>query len=239
MEKILEVNNVTVKYKELAAVNDVKFSISAGEIFGIIGPNGAGKTSLVEAIEGLRKIDSGNISLFGLNPQKDREKVYENIGVQLQSTSYPDHAKVEDACRLFSSFYDSPAAYEALLEEFGLLNRRHNYIRNLSGGERQKLTILLSILGNPKLLFLDELTTGLDPFARHEVWEMIRKYNKKGVSIILVTHFMDEIEELCGRVGVMKAGKMILIDTPQKIREQFDAKNLEAAFLKMNSAAGA
>lgn len=239
MEKILEVNNVTVKYKKIVAVDDVTFSISDGEIFGIIGPNGAGKTSLVEAIEGLRKIDSGNISLLGLNPQKDREKVYENIGVQLQSTSYPDHAKVEDVCRLFSSFYDSPAAYEVLLKDFGLLNRRNNYIRNLSGGERQKLTILLSILGNPKLLFLDELTTGLDPFARHEVWEMIRKYNKKGVSIILVTHFMDEIEELCGRVGVIKAGKMILIDTPQKIREQFDAKNLEAAFLKMNSVAGA
>ncbi len=233
-KSIIQVNHLSVKYRDIVAVDDVSFEVRENEIFGMIGPNGAGKTSLVEAIEGLRDTSSGEISILEMNPKADRIKLYNQIGVQLQQTSYPDQAKVEDICKLFSSFYDNPAPYDRLLSDTRLDRQRKTYINNLSGGEKQKLSILLSLLGSPKIVFWDELTTGLDPLARHEVWDMIREYKKDGLTIVLVTHFMDEIESLCDRVALMKAGKMIYIGTPKEVIENFQAKNLDEVFLKIS-----
>lgn len=233
-KNIIQVNHLSVKYRDIVAVDDVSFEVRENEIFGMIGPNGAGKTSLVEAIEGLRDTSSGEISILEMNPKADRIKLYNQIGVQLQQTSYPDQAKVEDICKLFSSFYDNPAPYDRLLSDMRLDRQRKTYINKLSGGEKQKLSILLSLLGSPKIVFWDELTTGLDPLARHEVWDMIREYKKDGLTILLVTHFMDEIESLCDRVALMKAGKMIYIGTPKEVIENFQAKNLDEVFLKIS-----
>lgn len=233
-KNIIQVNHLSVKYRDIVAVDDVSFEVRENEIFGMIGPNGAGKTSLVEAIEGLRDTSSGEISILEMNPKADRIKLYNQIGVQLQQTSYPDQAKVEDICKLFSSFYDNPAPYDRLLSDMRLDRQRKTYINKLSGGEKQKLSILLSLLGSPKIVFWDELTTGLDPLARHEVWDMIREYKKDGLTILLITHFMDEIENLCDRVALMKAGKMIYIGTPKEVIENFQAKNLDEVFLKIS-----
>ena len=233
-KNIIQVNHLSVKYRDIVAVDDVSFEVRENEIFGMIGPNGAGKTSLVESIEGLRDTSSGEISILGMNPKADRKKLYNQIGVQLQQTSYPDQAKVEDICKLFSSFYDNPAPYDRLLSDMRLDRRRKTYINKLSGGEKQKLSILLSLLGSPKIVFWDELTTGLDPLARHEVWDMIREYKRDGLTIVLITHFMDEIENLCDRVALMKAGKMIYIGTPKEVIENFQAKNLDEVFLKIS-----
>lgn len=233
-KSIIQVNHLSVKYRDIVAVDDVSFEVRENEIFGIIGPNGAGKTSLVEAIEGLRVTASGEISISGMDPKADRIKLYNQIGVQLQQTSYPDQAKVEDICKLFSSFYDNPVPYDRLLSDMKLDRQRKTYINKLSGGEKQKLSILLSLLGSPKIVFWDELTTGLDPLARHEVWDMIRKYKRDGLTIILITHFMDEIENLCDRVALMKAAKMIDIGTPKEVIENFQAKNLDEVFLKIS-----
>lgn len=233
-KNIIQVNHLSVKYRDIVAVDDVSFEVRENEIFGMIGPNGAGKTSLVEAIEGLRDTSSGEISILEMNPKADRIKLYNQIGVQLQQTSYPDQAKVEDICKLFSSFYDNPVPYDRLLSDMRLDRQRKTYINKLSGGEKQKLSILLSLLGSPKIVFWDELTTGLDPLARHEVWDMIRKYKRDGLTIVLITHFMDEIENLCDRVALMKAGKMIYIGTPKEVIENFQAKNLDEVFLKIS-----
>lgn len=233
-KSIIQVNHLSVKYRDIVAVDDVSFEVRENEIFGMIGPNGAGKTSLVEAIEGLRDTSSGEISILGMNPKADRIQLYNEIGVQLQQTSYPDQAKVEDICKLFSSFYDNPAPYDRLLSDMRLDRQRKTYINKLSGGEKQKLSILLSLLGSPKIVFWDELTTGLDPLARHEVWDMIREYKRDGLTIVLITHFMDEIENLCDRVALMKAGKMIYIGTPKEVIENFQAKNLDEVFLKIS-----
>ena len=233
-KNIIQVNHLSVKYRDIIAVDDVSFEVRENEIFGMIGPNGAGKTSLVEAVEGLRDTSLGEISILEMNPKADRIKLYNQIGVQLQQTSYPDQAKVEDICKLFSSFYDNPFPYDRLLSDMRLDRQRKTYINKLSGGEKQKLSILLSLLGSPKIVFWDELTTGLDPLARHEVWDMIRKYKRDGLTIVLITHFMDEIENLCDRVALMKAGKMIYIGTPKEVIENFQAKNLDEVFLKIS-----
>ncbi len=218
---ILNVNNLSVKYKDFEAVKNASFSVNEGEIFGIVGPNGAGKTSMVEAIEGLRKRSGGEVNVLGLDPQKNRIATYEKVGVQLQETSYPANATVEEVCKLFSGFYDNPASYKELMSEIGFEGHLKKKIRSLSGGEKQKLSILLALLGNPQIVFLDELTTGLDPSARHEVWDALRKYKSRGISMVLVTHFMDEIENLCDRVAVMKKGEIIMIGTPAEVIDSF------------------
>ncbi len=233
-KEIINVKNLTVKYSNFIAVDNVSLSIYENEVFGIIGLNGAGKTSLVEAIEGLRDISNGEIEILGLNPKKDRTKLYNELGVQLQQSSYPDQAKVEDVCELFSSFYHHKTSYDELLVDLDLMDRKKEYIRNLSGGEKQKLSILLSLLCEPKIVFWDELTSGLDPLARHELYEKILSYRSRGLTIVLVTHFMEEIEKLCDRVAVMHTGKILTIGSPDEIVEKFNAKNLDDVFMQIS-----
>ena len=213
----VSVQHVVKKYGRRVAVNDVSISIHEGEIFGIIGPNGAGKTTTVECISGLRAPDSGSISVYGLSPQKDRNKMREFVGVQLQESQLPPRLKVGEAVRLFASFYSNPLEPDPLLESLGIKEFANSSFKNLSGGEKQRVSIALALVGNPRLAILDELTTGLDPEARREIWSLIESMRDRGVTVILVTHFMDEAERLCDRLALINHGTVIALDTPEAI----------------------
>ncbi|CAM3123187.1 ABC transporter ATP-binding protein [Stackebrandtia soli] len=210
----LEVRNLHKRYGEHVAVDDVSFIVDEGEIFGIIGPNGAGKTTTVESIAGLRRLDSGSISVLGLDPIKDRAEVRERLGVQLQESSFPDAIKVAEALELYSSFYRNPADWRELIELLGLTEKRNTQYKALSGGQKQRLSIALALVGNPKVAILDELTTGLDPQARRETWSLIERVRDTGVTILIVTHFMDEAERLSDRIAVIAGGRVAAVDTP-------------------------
>ena len=199
------------------AVNDVSFSIEKGEIFGIIGPNGAGKTTTVECISGLRVPDSGSVSVFGLSPQKDRNRIREFVGVQLQEGALPPRLKVGEAVRLFASFYDNPLDPGELLESLGIKQIENSPFRKLSGGQKQRLSIALALVGNPRIAILDELTTGLDPEARRETWGLIERMRDRGVTVVLVTHFMDEAERLCDRLALINHGTIKALGAPEAI----------------------
>jgi len=216
---IVNVNGVTVKYKDLTAVDNISFQVEDGEIFGIIGPNGAGKTSIIECLEGLRRMSGGTADVFGINPA-DRRELYKHIGVQLQEASFPNDIKVEELCLMFASFYENPADYNALLERFGLADRKKDYVKKLSGGQRQKISIVTALIANPRILFLDELTTGLDPRSRINMWELIKSLRDEGKTILMTTHFMDEAEYLCDRVCLMVAGKIYAMGTVKELVEQ-------------------
>src|SRR5215471_8194610 len=211
------VTNLVKRYGGLRAVNDVSFSIREGEIFGIIGPNGAGKTTSVECISGLRAPDSGSISMYGLCPQKDRNKIRELVGVQLQESALPPRLKVGEAVRLFASFYSNPLDPDQLLESLGIGQIDKSQFKSLSGGQKQRLSIALALVGNPRLAILDELTTGLDPEARRETWSLIERMRDRGVTVILVTHFMHEAEKLCDRLALINHGTVRTLDTPEAI----------------------
>ena len=221
---MIKVDSLIVNYKDFCAVDNVSFSVEEQEIFGIVGPNGAGKTSTIECIEGLRKPSSGTISVMGYDPWKNRKELHEIIGVQLQDTSYQDRARVFEICELFSSFYNNPIPYDELLNSLGLQEKRKAFVSKLSGGQKQKLAIVLSLISNPKVVFLDELTTGLDPKARHQMWDMILKLRDKGLTIVIVSHFMDEVEAICDRVAIMNKGRILNIGTISSIIEKYDLK---------------
>lgn len=216
---MIKVENLFVKYGSLCAVSDVSLTIPDGEAFGIIGRNGAGKTTLVETVEGLRKKTSGKISIDGIDPsdQRKREDLYRLISVQLQSTSYPDKAKVGELCKLFGSLCANPLNINELLLKFGLLEKANKSVSSLSGGQKQKLSIVLALISRPKIIFLDELTTGLDVDARHELWRYLKELKKDGVTIILVTHYMDDVEMICDRIGIMHNGQLVNIGTREEL----------------------
>jgi ABC-2 type transport system ATP-binding protein len=217
---VITVQHLVKKYGEFYAVNDVSFSISEGEIFGIIGPNGAGKTTTVECISGLRVPDSGSINIHGLSPHKDRNRIREFLGVQIQESSMPPRLRAGEAVELFASFYPNPLNPDDLLETLGIKNVKNSAYKKLSGGQKQRLSIALALVGNPKIAILDELTTGLDPEARRETWSLIENIRDRGVTVILVTHYMDEAERLCDRLALINHGKLVVLDTPEAIAAQ-------------------
>lgn len=216
-EQAITVQHLVKRYGEFAAVNDVSFSIREKEIFGIIGPNGAGKTTTVECISGLRVPDSGSIRIYGLSPQKDRNKTRRFVGVQVQESALPPRLKVGEAVNLFASFYPDPVDPDGLLQTLGISHIKNSIYKKLSGGQKQRLSIALALVGNPKIAILDELTTGLDPEARRETWALIESIRDRGVTVILVTHFMDEAERLCDRLALINHGKLAVLDTPEAI----------------------
>lgn len=218
---MIKVDNLRVQYGDFCAVDDISFSVAPQEIFGIIGPNGAGKTSAIECIEGIRRPYSGEASVLGLNPWKDRKELHQLIGVQLQDTAYQNNAKVWELCKLFSSLYPNPAPYQELLETIGLEEKKTSFFSNLSGGERQKLSIVLALIPNPRLVFLDELTTGLDPHARHQMWDLLLQLREKGLTIVIISHFMDEVEAICDRVGVMENGRIVTQGPVAQVTNKF------------------
>ena len=213
-KSIITVNHLSKHYGKLKAVDNVSFSIYEGEIFGIIGPNGAGKTTTVECISGLRAPDSGSVAVYDLNPQKDRGELHKRVGVQLQQSSLPPRIKVWEALELFASFYSDPLDPQELMQSLGIAEKRNDTFKTLSGGQKQRLSIALALVGNPKIAILDELTTGLDPDARRETWGLIERIRERGVTVILVTHYMDEAERLCDRVALINEGRVVALDTP-------------------------
>ena len=221
---IVEVTELTKRYGGRTAVDGVSFSVEEGEIFGILGPNGAGKTTTVESIAGLRQPDGGAIRVLGFDPQHDRDRLRSVVGVQLQESELPDRMTVAEAVELFASFYADPEEPRALIDDLGLSEKRDTQYRHLSGGQKQRLSIALALVGRPKVAILDELTTGLDPQARRETWQLIEGVRDRGVTVLLVTHFMEEAERLADRVAVIDGGRIIAIDTPAGIVSRVDAE---------------
>ena len=212
---IVTVKNLSKRYEDIRAVNDITFSIYEGEIFCIVGPNGAGKTTTIEMIEGLRKSDSGEIRVFGLEPSD--KGVKERIGVQLQESSFYDRAKVRECVDMFRGFYPDPLPVDDVLKQVGLQERGNMYYKKLSGGQKQRVAIAVALSSNPTLLFLDEISTGLDPQSRRAMWEMILELQKRGKTIFMTTHYMEEAERLANRVGIIDHGEIIALDTPENL----------------------
>lgn len=217
---IIDVRNLHKRYGAKTAVEDVSFSVEEGEIFGVLGPNGAGKTTTVESIAGLRQPDSGTIRVHGLDPTVDRTQLRRRLGVQLQESKVPERLRVVEALELFASFYPAPANTDHLLEILGLVEKRDTQYRRLSGGQKQRLSIALALVGRPTIAVLDELTTGLDPRARRETWDLVESIRDSGVTIVLVTHFMDEAERLSDRLAVIDDGRIVALDTPEGLINQ-------------------
>ncbi len=221
---VIEVSNLVKRYGDQTAVNGVSFSVEEGEIFAILGPNGAGKTTTVESISGMRTPDSGTISVLGLDPRHDRDELRRVVGVQLQESELPDQIRVWEAMDLYASFYAEPRDQERLLDDLGLADKRNASFGKLSGGQKQRLSIALALVGNPKIAILDELTTGLDPQARRDTWQVIEGIRRDGVTVVLVTHFMEEAERLADRVALIDAGRVVAIDTPAGLVSRVDAE---------------
>lgn len=215
MNTVIEVENLRKTYGSTVAVDDISFQVVEGEIFGLLGPNGAGKTTTVECLQGLRHPDSGRIQVLGLDPHSQAQTLRRQIGSQLQESALPDRIKVWEALDLFSSLTPNTLDWRVLMEQWGLADKRKSSFSSLSGGQRQRLFVALALVNDPKLVFLDEMTTGLDPAARRVAWDLINTISDRGSTVILVTHFMDEAEKLCDRVAIVDAGRIIDIDTPQ------------------------
>jgi len=214
MTAVIDVTGLTKRYGGQAVVDGISFHVEEGEIFGILGPNGAGKTTTVECLEGLRKRDGGEVRILGLDPKTDGRRLHQRIGVQLQETQLQDKLKVREALELYASFYPDPADWRELLDRWGLASQSGTSFGKLSGGQKQRLFIALALVGNPEVVFLDELTAGLDPGARHATWDLVRAVRASGVTVVLVSHFMDEVEELCDRVAILERGRIAALDTP-------------------------
>jgi len=209
--KVIEVSNLSKRYRDRLVVDDVSFTVEEGEIFGVLGPNGAGKTTTVECVAGLRVPDSGTVSVLG---GLSGTELKEQLGVQLQSSTLPEKLRVWEALDLYASFYRTPADWDELLERVGLADKRDAPYGKLSGGQQQRLSIALALVGSPRVAILDELTTGLDPQARRDTWELIEQVRERGVTILLVTHFMEEAERLCDRLALIDSGRLVAMDSP-------------------------
>jgi ABC-2 type transport system ATP-binding protein len=211
---VIEVENLVKTYGNRNVVDGVSFAVESGEIFGIVGPNGAGKTTIVESVEGLRRPDGGSIRVFGLEPITDRLELTQRVGAQLQESRLQDKVRVGEVLDTYASFYQSPADWRELLARFGLEGKETARYRDLSGGQKQRLSAALALVGSPEIAVLDELTTGLDPAARRSTWETVERIRDSGVTVVLVTHFMDEAERLCDRIMVVVEGRVVAIETP-------------------------
>jgi len=218
MRPVIQVSGVRKTYGPTVAVDEVSFEVNDGEIFGLIGPNGAGKTTTMECIEGLRTPDRGTITVLGLDPFRQVYKLQERIGVQLQQAQLQKRIKVWEAVDLWASLYRKKAIDGArLLEQLGLTDKRDAWFMNLSGGQKQRLFIALALINDPDLVFLDELTTGLDPQSRRAIWDLVRGIRERGKTVFLTTHLMEEAERLCDRVAIIEHGRIIDIDKPEKL----------------------
>lgn len=228
---IVEVNNLSKHYGKVTAVDDISFNVTKGEIFGILGPNGAGKTTTLEILEGLRKPTAGLIKVLGKDLPAHRKAIKQQIGVQLQASSFFDYLTTTETLNLFGSFYKHAINSNTLIQEVSLEPKAKTYVNNLSGGQKQRLAIAKALVNDPELIFLDEPTTGLDPQARRNLWDLIKAIQAKGKTLILTTHYMDEAEVLCDRVAIMDEGKIRETDAPKDLIISHNVKNLEEVFL--------
>ncbi len=243
-ENILVVRDLQKSYDNKKVVDGISFEVKKGEIFGILGPNGAGKTTTLEMIEALRPIDSGKVTIAGIDVASNPYKIRSIIGVQPQSPAFQDKTKLSELIQLFAAAYGEKVNIAEFLEDVDLLEKADSYIETLSGGQKQRFSIAAALVHNPKIFFMDEPTTGLDPQARRNLWDLVEHVRAKGISVILTTHYMDEAEVLCDRVAVMDAGKIIALDTPQRLikdllskgfkkKQHVEQANLEDVFIDL------
>src|SRR3954447_15934480 len=214
---VVQVEGIRKTYGRAVAVDGVSFEVRQGEIFGLIGPNGAGKTTTMECVEGLRRPDGGSISVLGLDPVRQAYRLQNRIGVQLQEAQLQKRIKVHEVVSLWASLYEHPIDGARLLEQLGLGEKRQSWFMTLSGGQKQRLFIALALINDPELVFLDELTTGLDPQARRAIWELVRGIRSRGKTVLLTTHLMEEAERLCDRVAIIEHGRIVDIDSPERL----------------------
>lgn len=244
VKNIIKVDGLTKRYGNETTVDGISFSVKKSEVFGILGPNGAGKTTTLEMIEALRSISAGTVILDGINVAKHPDKVKSVIGIQLQTTSFFDKLSLREQLKMFASLYGESVDADELLREVNLTDKAKSYVEKLSGGQRQRFSIAAALVNNPKVLFLDEPTTGLDPQARRNLWELIEQIRDKGITVVLTTHYMDEAELLCDRIAIMDEGKIITIDTPKNLikalikrgfkkKQVVEQANLEDVFIDL------
>jgi len=226
-ETLLKVENLQKHYDDFQAVKGISFEVKSGEVFGILGPNGAGKTTTLEMIETIKEIDGGTVTLDGLDVTKDAQKVKYIIGVQPQSPAFMDKVKLTEQLEQLASAYGEKVDAKKLLEEVGLEDKANDFVESLSGGQKQRFSIVASLVHNPKVFFMDEPTTGLDPQARRNLWDLITEIKKKGTTVVLTTHYMEEAELLCDRVAIMDNGEIIALDTPQNLVKQLLKKGFK------------
>lgn len=231
MNTAIVADQLTKEISGKKIVNQFSFTINKGEVFGLLGPNGAGKTTTIETILGIKRPNYGTVKILGLDPRKQRREVFEKVGVQLQSSSYQNNIRVGELCREFSSLYRQPRDYQELLELFKLKKFEKQFVEKLSGGEKQKLSILLALIPDPEIIFLDELTTGLDTEARRDVWQTMLKLKKTNLTIFLTTHYMEEAEILCDRIYLIKRGNVVAEGTIPELLVKSSQNNLEDAYL--------
>jgi ABC-2 type transport system ATP-binding protein len=235
-EPVLRVENLVKRYGDVEAVRGVSFSVNEGEVFGLLGPNGAGKTSTIEILEGLRNADSGTAVVCGLDPAKDSDTLKHEIGAALQSTALPDKIRVIEALRLFASFYKRRRNPEELLKRFGLEEKRNAFYSQLSGGQKQRLALAIALINDPKVVFLDEPTAGLDPQVRREIYDIIEELKRDKKTIVLTTHYIEEAERLCDRVAIIDHGKVISQGTPLELKQaSADKTRIEVRLAKPES----
>ena len=220
MTPVLQVENLVKRYGDVEAVRGVSFTVEEGEVFGLLGPNGAGKTTTVEILEGLRDADSGRVRVCGFDPQGNADELKHEIGAALQSTSLPDKLRVMEALRLFASFYKRRRDPEELLKRFGLEEKRHTFYSKLSGGQKQRLALAMALINDPRVLFFDEPTAGLDPQVRREIYDIIEELRRDRKTILMTTHYIEEAERLCDRVAIVDHGKVIALGTPRELKQR-------------------
>lgn len=231
MNTIIEVKGLRKQYGNKVAVENLSFQVKKGEVFGLLGHNGAGKSTTINCILGLKKFEGGEATVLGLKAANFRKQLFERVGVQLQQSCYQDRIKVEELCQETAALYKNPADYKQLLEAFSLNEFKKQYVSTLSGGEKQKLSVLLALIPQPEVVFLDELTTGLDTAARREVWKKLRELKEKGVTVLLTSHYMDEVEALCDRICIIQDGKEVVSGTVKEVVEKSPYERLEEAYL--------
>ena len=231
METTIKVQNLCKSYGNISAIKDINISVNQGEVFGLLGANGAGKSTTIECILGTKIAEKGTVSILGMNPIADRKRLFENVGVQFQESNYQDKVTVSELCEVTQSLYKSAANYTDLIEQFGLTDKLKSLVSELSGGQRQKLFIVLALIPNPKVVFLDELTTGLDTKARREVWHCLSRLKEQGLTIFLTSHFMYEVETLCDRIAILKKGQIVFTGTVTDAIQSSPYKDFEDVYL--------
>lgn len=234
MEEIINVRQLSKAYGQLQAVDNINLSVKRGTVFGLLGANGAGKSTTIECILGTKRADKGQVSILGYNPQKDRRRLYQRVGVQFQEGDYQPEIKVSEICEETACLYKNPADWRELCNQFGIGNKVKDAVKSLSGGERQRLFIVLALIPNPELVFLDELTTGLDVKARRGVWKLLSELKEKGSTIFLTSHFMDEVEALCDEICILKKGKITFYGTVEQAKEISGCDKFEDAYLMLS-----
>jgi ABC-2 type transport system ATP-binding protein len=233
---VLRVENLIKRYGDVEAVRGVSFEVAEGEVFGLLGPNGAGKTSTIEILEGLRTPDGGNISVCGFDPRTHADELKHEIGAALQATSLPDKIRVSEAIKLFASFYKRRRNVDDLVRRFGLEEKRNAFYSQLSGGQKQRLALAMALVNDPKVLFLDEPTAGLDPQVRREIYDIIEELKREKKTIVLTTHYIEEAEKLCDRVAIVDHGKLISQGTPRELKQSSaDKTRIEVRLAKAES----